>query len=112
MKFTLPLLALAAFVVARPAEQSEQSAPGDEMSAMRICTISYNYCGSDLLNIGNYKGDITKALSVAGQPTDAAHIQDSLFNCYGALGQIQFIQFCGSGKCINAGSGSDDYCLA
>ncbi|KAF1948531.1 hypothetical protein CC80DRAFT_431376 [Byssothecium circinans] len=82
------------------------------MGAMRICTYGYNYCGSDLLSIGDYRQDIADALKAAGQPNDAAHIQFSLFNCDGLVsGHIQFLKFCGAERCVNAGSGSDDYCL-
>ncbi|KAF1966546.1 hypothetical protein BU23DRAFT_486245 [Bimuria novae-zelandiae CBS 107.79] len=80
---------------------------------MANCRYGFSYCGKTLLNVGNYENDIKKALSARGQPTDAAHILYSLFNCDGFLdGSIQFIQYCGTGGCIDAGAGNDDKCTA
>ncbi|KAK3214637.1 hypothetical protein GRF29_19g855218 [Pseudopithomyces chartarum] len=109
MKFILPGLALAALSLAAPTEQGEISPE----AAARICSYGYNYCGSTLLNIGNYENDIKGALNAKKQPTDGDHILYSLFNCNGLIsGSIQFLQYCGVGNCTNAGSGNDDHCSA
>ncbi|GAB1192431.1 hypothetical protein BDV32DRAFT_117298 [Aspergillus pseudonomiae] len=93
VKFTLlPLVALAT------------------LAAANNCKTSLNYCGYNLLGIGNYAAQINEALKAAGQPTDDAHIRESLFHCNGGNnGDISWITYCG-GSCQDGGSGKSDYC--
>ncbi|KAJ9205078.1 hypothetical protein DTO164E3_1701 [Paecilomyces variotii] len=91
----IPLAALAAF------------AP---LVAANNCKTGLNYCGYNLLNIGNYGAQINEALENAHQPTDDAHIHESLFHCNGGEnGDITFQTYCTSG-CKDGGSGRSDYC--
>ncbi|KAF4273564.1 hypothetical protein KXW98_003768 [Aspergillus fumigatus] len=58
----------------------------------------------------NYAAQVNGALEAAGQPTDDAHIRESLFHCNGGSnGDISFITYCGGG-CTDGGSGRSDYC--
>ncbi|RHZ61386.1 hypothetical protein CDV55_103002 [Aspergillus turcosus] len=79
-------------------------------AAANNCKTGLNYCGYNLLNIGNYGAQVNGALQAAGQPTDDAHIRESLFHCNGGEnGDISFITYCGGG-CTDGGSGRSDYC--
>ncbi|KAF3384548.1 hypothetical protein F1880_002346 [Penicillium rolfsii] len=75
------------------------------------CQYSLNYCGYNLLNRGNYYNDIYNELKRSGQPTDAAHIENSLFYCAGGIdvGAITFVTFCGN-SCHNGGNDRTDSC--
>ncbi|KAJ4413853.1 hypothetical protein N0V85_003396 [Neurospora sp. IMI 360204] len=74
------------------------------------CKPSLFYCGTGLLHKGNYYDQIVAALKAKGQPTDDAHIHDSLFYCTGGSnGEITYQAFCGGG-CKDGGSGKSDHC--
>ncbi|EAW13739.1 uncharacterized protein ACLA_044590 [Aspergillus clavatus NRRL 1] len=74
------------------------------------CKTGLNYCGYNLLNIGNYGAQVNEALVAAHQSTDDGHIRESLFQCNGGSnGDITFITYCGGG-CRDGGSGRSDYC--
>ncbi|KAL5354949.1 hypothetical protein BJX96DRAFT_170205 [Aspergillus floccosus] len=74
------------------------------------CKTGLNYCGYNLLNIGNYAAQVNGALQAANQPTDYGHIHESLFHCNGGEnGDISYITYCGGG-CQDGGSGKSDYC--
>ncbi|EAL90453.1 hypothetical protein KXW98_001969 [Aspergillus fumigatus] len=80
------------------------------LAAARNCKDGLNYCGWNLLNIGKYGAQVNGALTAAHQPTDDAHIRESLFHCNGgADGDISFIKYCGGG-CKNGGNDRSDYC--
>ncbi|EMR62649.1 hypothetical protein MGN70_010943 [Eutypa lata] len=66
------------------------------------------YCGISLLNKGNYRDHIIQVLLANGQPTDEAHIQNSLFDCV-SDGNINYVQYCGNG-CGGTGSTDPDFC--
>ncbi|KIM41489.1 hypothetical protein M413DRAFT_27828 [Hebeloma cylindrosporum] len=76
----------------------------------RNCTPGLRYCGSTLLDIGNYQGQIDQALADAGvQEVDNG--KSALFFCQGGdNGVIQFIRECTVGQCVDAGTGNDDHC--
>ncbi|KAB8231656.1 hypothetical protein ETB97_012176 [Aspergillus alliaceus] len=79
-------------------------------AAARNCKTGLNYCGWNLLNIGNYGAQVNGALGAAGQPTDDGHIRESLFHCNGGdNGDISFITYCGGG-CRDGGNDRSDYC--
>ncbi|GAD93784.1 conserved hypothetical protein [Paecilomyces variotii No. 5] len=74
------------------------------------CKTGLNYCGYNLLNIGNYGPQVNQALSNANQPIDDAHIHESIFHCNGGSnGDITFLAYC-SGGCQDGGSGNSDFC--
>ncbi|KAL1870364.1 hypothetical protein Plec18167_007498 [Paecilomyces lecythidis] len=74
------------------------------------CKTGLNYCGYNLLNIGNYGPQVNQALEAANEPTDNGHIRESLFHCNGGEnGDITFLTYCGNG-CTDGGSGRSDYC--
>ncbi|OJK04269.1 hypothetical protein ASPACDRAFT_21780 [Aspergillus aculeatus ATCC 16872] len=80
------------------------------MVAARNCKTGLNYCGYNLLNIGNYAAQINQALSDAKQHIDSAHIHESIFHCNGGSnGDITWLAYCGSG-CQDGGSGKSDFC--
>ncbi|KAF2847351.1 hypothetical protein T440DRAFT_510211 [Plenodomus tracheiphilus IPT5] len=97
MRFTLPVLALAAMAVAMatPAENSKQVANTKQIEngELRNCVYGYRYCGITLLStgetsltsppymvlpnsektdlsLGDYQGEIIDALRLANQPTE------------------------------------------
>ncbi|KAF8139569.1 hypothetical protein K438DRAFT_1637272 [Mycena galopus ATCC 62051] len=84
-------------------------AAASELEADNSCNAGGVYCGVSLLNKGNYQDHIVQVLEAAGQPTDEAHIDYSLFDCLSG-GNIRFIEYCSSG-CGGTTSKQDDYCL-
>ncbi|KAF9529575.1 hypothetical protein CPB83DRAFT_852339 [Crepidotus variabilis] len=77
------------------------------------CKKGLYYCGSGLLNKGKYYDQISAALVAAGQPTDNAHVTNSLFFCLvdkNTNGNINFTTFCANG-CQDGGEGNSDYCI-
>ncbi|PYI00005.1 hypothetical protein BO71DRAFT_393979 [Aspergillus ellipticus CBS 707.79] len=78
--------------------------------AANNCKTNLNYCGYNLLNIGNYGSQVNGALQAANQPTDDSHIHESLLHCNGGSnGDISFESYC-SGGCHDGGSGKSDSC--
>ncbi|KAJ4322671.1 hypothetical protein N0V84_004696 [Fusarium piperis] len=77
----------------------------------RNCKSGISYCGSTLLNIGDYSNQINKALKSAGQPTnDFTRAQNSLFYCEGGKhGDIRYTKLC-PGGCKDHGNGKSDTC--
>ncbi|KAH6605339.1 hypothetical protein Trco_007046 [Trichoderma cornu-damae] len=76
------------------------------------CKTNLRYCGATLLRVGKYQEQIINALRARGQSTDGAHIERSLFFCSGGPnGEIEFLEFCGN-RCVDGGSGKNDYCYA
>ncbi|KAF2660302.1 hypothetical protein K491DRAFT_589482 [Lophiostoma macrostomum CBS 122681] len=67
------------------------------------------YCGSSLLRKGNYRNHIIQVLQQVGQPTDDAHVQDSIFDCLDG-GNIRFRGYCANG-CGGTDSTNPDYCF-
>lgn len=64
----------------------------------------------EALLIGKYGAQVNGALDAAHQPTDDAHIRESLFHCNGGdNGDISFITYCGGG-CKDGGKDRSDYC--
>ncbi|KAF5008935.1 hypothetical protein FDECE_4798 [Fusarium decemcellulare] len=75
--------------------------------AARNCTPGLYYCGSALLQVGNYYDPIEDALAAAkkGICADRRHVNDSLFYClHGTNGDIKYKAFCSKG-CSNNGIG-------
>ncbi|KAI0891736.1 hypothetical protein F4806DRAFT_481759 [Annulohypoxylon nitens] len=72
------------------------------------CGNGFYYCGTSLLNKGNYYGDIVNSLTEAGEPNAETNINQSLFYCKGAH-DIPFVKFC-EGGCHDAGTGKSDSC--
>lgn len=60
-------------------------------------------------HLGNYRDHIILVLQANDQPTDEAHIQNSLFDCV-SDGNINFVSFCGNG-CGGTDSTDPDYCF-
>ncbi|UKZ51082.1 hypothetical protein TrVGV298_004837 [Trichoderma virens] len=78
----------------------------------RDCTPRLDYCGDELISIGNYAREIREALELAGEPTDAQHLKKSLFYCTGGSGgEIVFAAYCGFG-CVWGPSGESSHCAA
>ncbi|KAJ3531643.1 hypothetical protein NM208_g6992 [Fusarium decemcellulare] len=80
--------------------------------AARNCTPGLYYCGSALLQVGNYYDPIEDALAAAkkGICADRRHVNDSLFYClHGTNGDIKYKAFCSKG-CSNNGIGKSDSC--
>ncbi|KAF8147054.1 hypothetical protein K438DRAFT_1474660, partial [Mycena galopus ATCC 62051] len=73
------------------------------------CNAGGVYCDISLINkVSNYPDHIVQVLEAAGQPTDEAHIDYSLFDCLSG-GNIRSIEYCVSG-CGGTTSTQDDYC--
>ncbi|KAE8387819.1 hypothetical protein BDV23DRAFT_174359 [Aspergillus alliaceus] len=66
------------------------------LAAANNCKTGLNYCGYNLLGIGNYGAQVNGALKAAHQPTDDAHTRESLFLCNGGNN--------------DGGCGRNDYC--
>ena len=62
-----------------------------------------------MIILGDYYEDIVGSLRVANQPTDDAHINNSLFECEGP-DDVPFMAYCERG-CENRGAGHDDSCF-
>ncbi|KAJ7024970.1 hypothetical protein C8F04DRAFT_1269714 [Mycena alexandri] len=60
-------------------------------------------------NAGNYHDHIVQTLTAAGQSTDEAHVDNSLFDCLSG-GEIRFISFCANG-CGGTTTTNADFCL-
>ncbi|POR34511.1 Uncharacterized protein TPAR_05280 [Tolypocladium paradoxum] len=76
------------------------------------CRDGYIYCGSSLLKKGNYLGMIKDKLNA--QPNLLLRIppyDNSLWKCVGSEGDIQYITWCGSHGCFDAGWNKNDYCI-
>jgi hypothetical protein len=63
----------------------------------------------DFQILGNYHNHIVDVLQENSQPTDGAHIDNSLFDCGGG-GSITLQMYCANG-CGGVGSTEDDYCI-
>ncbi|GAD92340.1 conserved hypothetical protein [Paecilomyces variotii No. 5] len=75
------------------------------LALARNCKTGLNYCGYNLLNIGNYGAQVNEGLEAAGEPTDNGHIRESLFHCDGgANGDITYLTYCGDEKGERKGS--------
>lgn len=95
------------------------------------CRGGFAYCGKTLLEKGNIQfqalsdlyidplpnirvgkyGDlIADKLKEANQPLERVYIEDSVFNCVGNDGDIQYEASCPVG-CVNAGWGKNDHCV-
>ncbi|KAF7345074.1 hypothetical protein MVEN_01670900 [Mycena venus] len=101
MKFTATFATFAAFFTTL--------ASASVLEARDSCNAGGVYCGTSLLNKGNYRDHIISVLSQDGQPTDEVHIENSLFDCLSG-GEIRFISFCGNG-CGGTTSKAADFCL-
>ncbi|RSL58092.1 hypothetical protein CEP53_006250 [Fusarium sp. AF-6] len=76
----------------------------------RNCKKKLTYCGSTLLNIGDYSNQITQALKDAGQSADFTRAQNSLFYCEGGKnGDIRYTRLC-TGGCKDHGDDKSDTC--
>ncbi|KAI8721607.1 hypothetical protein NCS52_00302600 [Fusarium sp. LHS14.1] len=76
----------------------------------RNCKAGISYCGSTLLNIGDYTNQINQALKAAKQPSDFTRAQNSLFYCEGGKhGNIRYTKLC-TGGCKDHGNGKSDTC--
>ncbi|KAF7365797.1 hypothetical protein MVEN_00453700 [Mycena venus] len=71
----------------------------------RNCKYGYNYCGRTLRSIGNYDDFIEVAMNNVGQ---TGYADDVLFTCSTILGNIQYVQSCGT--CVDGNQGNNDYC--
>lgn len=77
---------------------------------MNLPTSSSLEVPNETLSIGKYGAQVNGALEAAGQPTDDAHIRESLFHCNGGgNGDISFTTFC-DGGCKDGGTDRSDYC--
>ncbi|KAF2419881.1 hypothetical protein EJ08DRAFT_642416 [Tothia fuscella] len=86
------------------------------------CKQGLEYCGRGLLkecnaNLPANSNSSNTNLLIQGlpelaanhQPTNAVHINESLFYCLDGVGNIGYQRFCDSG-CRDGGSGKNDYC--
>ncbi|KAF7368585.1 hypothetical protein MVEN_00182200 [Mycena venus] len=76
-------------------------------TAARNCKYGVKYCGSTLRQIGNYDRDMEIALSNHGVRGGE---DNTLFECTTIIGNIQMVQYCGIGRCVDGGQGNSDYC--
>ncbi|KAJ7367138.1 hypothetical protein DFH08DRAFT_764838 [Mycena albidolilacea] len=104
MKLTATFATFTAFV----ATATTASVP-EPLEAQQSCNAGGVYCGTSLLNKGNYRDHIIQVLTAIGQPTDEAHIINSLFDCLSG-GEIRFISFCANG-CGGTTTTNPDFCL-
>ncbi|WAO96135.1 Hypothetical protein NCS54_01379700 [Fusarium falciforme] len=68
--------------------------------AARNCTPDLYYCGSSLLDIGNYNDYIEDTLAATKQGicADRRHVKNSLFYCApGTNGDIKYKDYCSKG---------------
>ncbi|KAK1252057.1 hypothetical protein MKX08_003244 [Trichoderma sp. CBMAI-0020] len=75
------------------------------------CKSGLNYCGFNLLGIGNYQPQIIDALQKASLDASNKGVStNTLFHCDGGLnGDISVVKFC-TNRCIDGGSGKSDVC--
>ncbi|MCJ1286466.1 hypothetical protein MMC26_005811 [Xylographa opegraphella] len=76
------------------------------------CKPGLQYCGSTLLSVGNYQGQIDQCYyDVVGEGYEAPNGgKNMLFGCEGGRsGVIKYFKTCAAG-CHDAGSGKSDYC--
>ncbi|UKZ54386.1 hypothetical protein TrVGV298_008194 [Trichoderma virens] len=75
------------------------------------CNPGLDYCGFNLLGIGNYQPQINDALEKASlDPSNKGVSTNTLFHCVGGYnGDIVVIKFC-TNRCIDGGSGKSDFC--
>ncbi|KAJ6537508.1 hypothetical protein DFH09DRAFT_992044 [Mycena vulgaris] len=104
MKLTATFATFTAFV----ATAAAASVP-EPLAAQQSCNAGGVYCGTSLLNKGNYHDHIVQVLTADGQPTDETHIVNSLFDCLSG-GEIRFISFCANG-CGGTTTTNPDFCL-
>ncbi|OAQ99021.1 hypothetical protein LLEC1_01162 [Akanthomyces lecanii] len=95
----------------------------NDYCASPSCKKGVNFCGTSLMqNSGNsamltllapgaQRSTLAAALSAAGQPTDNAHVENSVFTCQVDIqaNKVKFLSFCGNNatQCINGGAASD-----
>ncbi|KAJ7477559.1 hypothetical protein FB451DRAFT_1032788 [Mycena latifolia] len=101
MKLTATFATFAAFFTAL--------ASAGALEVRDSCNRGDVYCGTSLLNKGNYRDHIIQVLQQNGQPTDETHIDDSLFD-YLSGGEIKFISFCVNG-CGGTTTKDPDFCF-
>ncbi|PTB36169.1 uncharacterized protein TrAFT101_000136 [Trichoderma asperellum] len=75
------------------------------------CITGLDYCGYNLLGIGNYQAQISDALQKASlDPTNKGIATNTLFHCVGGYnGNIVVIKFCAN-TCADGGPGKSDFC--
>ncbi|KAL6890036.1 hypothetical protein GGI43DRAFT_416226 [Trichoderma evansii] len=75
------------------------------------CTPGLDYCGFNLLGIGNYQAQITDALQKASLDSSNKGVStNTLFHCVGGQnGDIVVIKFC-TNRCVDGGPGKSDFC--
>ncbi|KAK6850210.1 hypothetical protein PG995_014043 [Apiospora arundinis] len=75
----------------------------------RNCKPNLNYCGSTLLSIGDYRGQIQQAMVAAGHDPDT-YPNEYLFRCVGGSeGLISVLYSCNRG-CQDNGNDKSDTC--
>ncbi|KAJ7195058.1 hypothetical protein GGX14DRAFT_575828 [Mycena pura] len=79
-------------------------------AAARNCKTGLLYCGSALRHIGNYDGNIKKAIKWILIPHGETDGNDVLFECSDIFGNIVYDRQCGKGNCVDGGQGKSDYC--
>ncbi|KFY17850.1 hypothetical protein V492_00347 [Pseudogymnoascus sp. VKM F-4246] len=71
------------------------------------CKTDLYYCGSNLMNRGDYRDQIDTALRIVGRSGNG---DDDLFLCEGGSdGAIRFVEHCPS-DCVDGGTDHNDYC--
>ncbi|EHK43624.1 hypothetical protein TRIATDRAFT_137486 [Trichoderma atroviride IMI 206040] len=75
------------------------------------CKSGLNYCGFNLLGIGNYQPQIIDALQKASLDASNKGVStNTLFHCDGGYnGDISVVKFC-TNRCIDGGPGKSDVC--
>ncbi|KAJ7841533.1 hypothetical protein B0H13DRAFT_2365675 [Mycena leptocephala] len=101
MKLTATFATFTAFVATAAAASVPE--PLDSCNAGGV------YCGTSLLNKGNYHDHIVQVLIANGVSTNEAHVDNSLFDCLSG-GEIRFIRFCPNG-CGGTTTTNPDFCL-
>ncbi|KAJ3497674.1 hypothetical protein NLG97_g1715 [Lecanicillium saksenae] len=79
-------------------------------ASARNCKAGINYCGWNLLNIGNYQSQVDAALRQKGWQVNGKNIHDTIFSCLGGPnGEITVLDWC-AGNCADGGENHDDFC--
>ncbi|KAF8214075.1 hypothetical protein K438DRAFT_1802825 [Mycena galopus ATCC 62051] len=81
------------------------------MTAADNCNVPLRYCGHSLIAKGNYQPQIDQCLFDNNHAT-FDNGQSVLYGCIGGTnGVIQFLQDCGTGRCMDNGNGKNDTCF-
>ncbi|KAH7021299.1 uncharacterized protein B0I36DRAFT_388036 [Microdochium trichocladiopsis] len=67
------------------------------LASAAFCTQDREWCGSHLLDIGDYSQRVIGALTAYGLPTTIPYQNNTLFSCVNSNGGIAVLTYCGDG---------------